>query len=154
MFNNCSSLTSLNLSNFNTSNVTNMNNMFAYCYGLKSLDLSHFNTSNVTNIDSMFSWCYNLEELDIHNFNVNNNIEYVNCMFEGCNILHTLRLDNCGYDTINKIINSASFPTGQVNVDGEDINRKMYVNPDNLSDLIAPEGWEFAYVVEPKKEEE
>ena len=146
MFNNCSSLSSLDLSGFNTSNVTNMNYMFAYCFGLKSLDLSHFNTSNVTNIDYMFSWCTNLEELDIRNFNVNNNIEYINCMFEGCNELHTLRLDNCGYDTINKIITSGGFPTGQAIVDGEYINRKMYVQEANIIGLIAPEGWEFVYV--------
>ena len=31
MFYNCSSLTSLNLSNFNTNNVTNMSDMFSYC---------------------------------------------------------------------------------------------------------------------------
>ena len=153
MFNNCPNLKELNISSFNTSQVTDMNSMFSYCYVLKSLDLSHFNTSNVTNIDYMFSWCNNLEELDIRNFNVNNNIEYVNCMFEGCSDLHKLRLDNCGYDTINKIINSANFPTGQVNVDGEDINRKMYVqeaniiNPDNQDErLTAPDGWEFVYV--------
>ena len=147
MFNNCSSLSSLDLSGFNTSNVTNMNYMFAYCFGLKSLDLSHFNTSNVTNIDYMFSWCTNLEELDIRNFNVNN-IEYVNCMFEGCNVLHKLRLDNCGYDTINKIINSGGFPTGQVYVyeSGEYINRKMYVQEANVAGLTAPNGWEFVFV--------
>ena len=143
MFSNCNNLKELNISSFNTSNVNDMNSMFSYCYGLKSLDLSHFNTSNVINIDSMFSWCNSLEELDIRNFNVNNNIEYVNCMFEGCSMLHTLRLDNCGYDTINKIINSAGFPTGQVNVDGEDINRKMYVQEANATGLTAPDGWEF-----------
>lgn len=147
MFNNCSNLRELNISSFNTSNVNDMNSMFAYCYGLKSLDLSHFNTSNVTNIDYMFSWCNNLEELDIRNFNMNN-IEYVNCMFEGCSDLHKLRLDNCGYDTINKIINSGNFPTGQVYVyeSSEYINRKMYVQEVNVPGLTAPDGWEFVFV--------
>ena len=145
MFNNCPNLAELNISGFNTSNVNDMNGMFSYCYNLKSLDLSHFNTNNVTNIDNMFSWCTSLEELDIRNFNVNN-IEYINCMFEGCSDLHKLRLDNCNYDTINKIINSAGFPTGQVNVDGEYINRTMYVQEANIAGLMAPDGWEFVYV--------
>ncbi len=40
MFNECSSLTSLNLSNFNTNNVNNMNNMFYNCSSFTYLNLS------------------------------------------------------------------------------------------------------------------
>ena len=47
MFYNCSSLISLDLSNFNTQNVTNMNCMFDNCSSLISLDLSNFNTQHV-----------------------------------------------------------------------------------------------------------
>ena len=39
MFFNCNLLTILDLSNFNTQNVTNMSYMFSNCYSLKSLDL-------------------------------------------------------------------------------------------------------------------
>ena len=39
MFYNCSSLSSLNLSNFNTNNVQDMNNMFYYCSSLTSFHL-------------------------------------------------------------------------------------------------------------------
>lgn len=142
MFDNCSNLKELNISGFNTSNVNEMGNMFAYCYSLKSLDLSHFNTSNVTNIDNMFSWCTSLEELDIRNFNVNN-IEYVNCMFEGCSMLHKLRLDNCSYDTINKIINSAGFPTGTVNEE----KREIYCTENSSASIDQlPDGWKFVIV--------
>ena len=38
MFSNCSSLTSLNLSNFNTNNVIDMSNMFSYCSSLTSIN--------------------------------------------------------------------------------------------------------------------
>ena len=55
MFYNCSSLTSLNLSNFNTNNVTNMGYMFFNCSSLTSLNLSNFNTNNVTDMSAMFS---------------------------------------------------------------------------------------------------
>ena len=50
MFSNCSSLTGIDLSSFNTSNVTNMLQMFFACTSLESLDLSNFDTSNVTNM--------------------------------------------------------------------------------------------------------
>ena len=55
MFYDCSSLTSLNLSNFNTNNVTNMSHMFFKCSSLTSLNLSNFNTNNVTDMSHMFS---------------------------------------------------------------------------------------------------
>ena len=54
IFYDCSSLTSLNLSNFNTNNVINMNNMFHNCSSLTFLDLSNFNTNNVTNMLFIF----------------------------------------------------------------------------------------------------
>ena len=50
MFYGCSGLTSLDVSGFNTDNVTDMGWMFAGCSGLTSLDVSGFNTSNVTNM--------------------------------------------------------------------------------------------------------
>ena len=41
MFYNCSKLMNLNLSNFNTQNVTNMSQMFWNCNSLKNLNLSN-----------------------------------------------------------------------------------------------------------------
>ena len=54
MFFGCSSLISINLSNFNSENVTNMNKMFEGCSSLINMDLSNFNTENVTNIWERF----------------------------------------------------------------------------------------------------
>ena len=65
MFDGCSSLTSLDLSNFNTSNVTRMNSMFYGCSSLTSLDLSNCDTSNVTNMSAMFSGCSSLTDVYI-----------------------------------------------------------------------------------------
>ena len=53
MFENCESLTSVNLSNFNTSKVTDMRYMFYRCAKLSSLDVSSFNTSKVTTMSFM-----------------------------------------------------------------------------------------------------
>jgi surface protein len=54
MFYDCSSLINLNLSNFNTTNVTDMSGMFYGCESLTNLNLSNFNTTNVTNMSYMF----------------------------------------------------------------------------------------------------
>jgi len=53
--------------------------MFYGCSALKELNLSNFNTNNVTDMEGMFSWCSSLKELNLFNFNTNNatNIIYV-----------------------------------------------------------------------------
>ena len=61
-------LTSLNLSNFDTSKVTDMSEMFEKMYNLTSLNLSSFNTSKVTNMTGMFSYMSNLTTLNLSNF--------------------------------------------------------------------------------------
>ena len=46
--------------------------MFTDCNVLTNLDLSSFNTANVTTMGYMFSNCNKLEELDIRNFDIGN----------------------------------------------------------------------------------
>ena len=95
-FSNCGSLTSLDVSGFNTSNVTNMNSMFIYCSSLTSLDVSHFNTSNVTDMYQLFSNCRSLKTLDLSGWNTENvtTLEY---MFAFCISLTSLDLSH--FDT-------------------------------------------------------
>ena len=93
MFSNCLSLTTLDLSSFDTSNVTDMSNMFSYCSNLTTLDLSNFNTSNVTKIFYMFSYCSNLTTLDVSNFNTSK-VTSMNSMFYNCENLTTLDLSS------------------------------------------------------------
>lgn len=63
MFENCESLSNIDLSGFNTSNVIYMLHMFDGCKSLKTLNISSFNTQNVTHIQSMFRGCTNLETI-------------------------------------------------------------------------------------------
>ena len=97
----------------NPSNITDMKDMFNGCSSLTELDLSNWDVGNVTNMSYMFYYCSQLTQLDVSNWNTSNvtNISY---MFYGCNSLHTLRLDNCSNDTISKIINSDWFPTNAI----------------------------------------
>ena len=70
MFAECSSLTNLNLSNFNTQNVINMGWMFYDCFSLTNLDLSNFTIKNSTKMGGMF---YNCNSLTKKNFITNDN---------------------------------------------------------------------------------
>jgi len=60
-----------------------MNYMFSNCSSLKSLDLSNFNTTKLTSAFAMFKGCSSLTELNISNFNIKNVI-YIKSMFSGC----------------------------------------------------------------------
>ena len=65
MFYECNKLTNINLSNFNTNNVTNMFCMFYGCSSLTNLNLSNFNTNNVTDMLGMFDGCFKLNENNV-----------------------------------------------------------------------------------------
>ena len=99
MFSGNTSLTNITFGdNFNTSNVTNMNSMFQKCGGLTTLNLSMFDTSNVVNMGTMFWQCSSLKTLDLSSFDISK-VEYINHMFSGCTSL--TNLDLSGFNTSN-----------------------------------------------------
>ena len=71
------------VSNLDTSLITNMMYMFSNCLNLIELDLSNFNTSNVTNMSYMFQTCEKLEKLDIRNFTFDKVINYYGMFIGG-----------------------------------------------------------------------
>ena len=91
---------SLDLSNFNTSNIVNMKQMFAHCKALTSLTLSpSFDTSKVTDMNSMFFNCYALTSLDLSSFNTSK-VTDMSYMFKQCNALTSLTFSS-NFDTSN-----------------------------------------------------
>ena len=98
MFDDCYSLTSLNISSFDTSKVTNIRMMFNDCTSFTSLDLSNFNTSKVTDMDSMFFYCISLTSLNLSNFDTNSTID-IGSMFKYCK--HLTSLDISSFDFSN-----------------------------------------------------
>ena len=96
MFFNTSSLTSLNLSNFDTSQVMNMDSIFRRMTNLTTIDLSNFDTSKVTDMSSMFSDMHNLTTLNLSNFNTSK-VMYMNRMFTDMHNLTNLNISN--FDT-------------------------------------------------------
>lgn len=96
MFEGCSKLASLNLSGFNTSSTSNMSFMFYGCTSLTDLDLSSFSTPNVTNMSYMFRSCNNIVNLDLSNFDTSK-VTNMNYMFYDCKAL--INLDLTSFDT-------------------------------------------------------
>ena len=96
MFGSMSKLTTLNLSSFNTSKVADMSNMFYGMSKLTNLNLSNFDTSKVTNMSGMFSIMPSLTTLDISSFDTSK-VTDMGFMFSGMSKLTTLNISN--FDT-------------------------------------------------------
>ena len=105
MFNGCNSLTNLNLANFNTQNVVDMSRMFFKCNSLQNLNLSHFNTQNLVNMSHMFDNCSALKSLNLSSFNTQK-VNDMNHLFYGCKSLVDLNLSS--FNTEN-VINMRSM---------------------------------------------
>ena len=118
MFGGCSSLTSIDLSSFNTSQVTNMDEMFGGCSSLASIDLSSFNTSKVTNMDGMFGGCSSLTSIDLSSFNTSK-VTNMDRMFGTCSSLISLDLSN--FNT-SKVTNMQSMFDGCSSLTSLDLN--------------------------------
>ena len=96
MFAFCESLTNLDVSHFDTSQVTDMSGIFWQCMGLTNLDVSHFDTSQVTNMYAMFEDCENLTSLDVSHFDTLH-VTDMDMMFDFCENL--TNLDVSHFDT-------------------------------------------------------
>ena len=79
------------LSNLDTSQVTNMEQMFSNCPKLTALDLSSLNTDNVTSYSSMFSDDTGLTSIDLSSFKVAATAAMTD-MFSSCSSLTKLTL--------------------------------------------------------------
>ena len=113
MFFGMSNLTTLNLSNFDTSKVTNMGAMFLGMSNLTSLNLSNFDTSKVTNMGTMFSEMSSLTTLNLSNFDTSKvtNMQY---MFSEMSSLTSLNLSS--FNTSNVTDMNAMFTTSMSNL--------------------------------------
>ena len=98
MFYNCYHLQTTDFSGFDTRKVKDMSNMFYNCGSLKSLDISNFNTSEVTNMRSMFYHCIGLTSLDLSHLNTSK-VSIMISMFQSC--FNLLSVNLSGWDTRN-----------------------------------------------------
>ena len=93
MFFNCYDIKQIDLSSFDTQNVTNMSWMFYGCRNLTDINLSSFDTQNVTDMSHMFCGCNNLTDINLSSFNTQN-VTDMSCMYEACRELRNLDLSS------------------------------------------------------------
>ena len=96
-------ITSIDLSNFDTSNVENMKYMFMACYNLTSIDLSRFNTSKVKDMNGFIQYSSKLTSLDLSSFDTSNVVD-MSYMITDCNNIKSLNLSNFNTSKVSGMI--------------------------------------------------
>ena len=142
MFYDMRSLTSLNLSNFDTSQVTNMQYMFSDMTKLTTLDLSNFDTSKVTDMKYMFNEMYGLTSLNLSSFNTSN-VTDMSCMFAHMFSLTSLNLSN--FNT-SKVTNMGAMFYDMPRLTSLDLSNFNTSNVTNMGWMFAFNGSEKIYV--------
>ena len=93
MFKYLDNIIEADLSNFDTSKVTNMAFMFAWCSKLKKIDFGDIDTSLVTSIQSIFLFCEELTPVETPKFN-SQKLESIQDIFASCYKLIAVKLKN------------------------------------------------------------
>ena len=132
MFNGCSALIEIkDIGKWDVSNVTDLDGIFKGCKSITSLDLTNWQLSNVTSnygIAQMFMSCSNLTEIKgVNNLLCSgNNIKRIDDMFNGCRSLTMLDLSDWDASNVTDIssmfngcsgltsLNISNFDTGKV----------------------------------------
>ena len=123
-------LTSLDVSTLDTSNVKDMYNMFASLKNITSLDVSAFDTSKVTYFTYMFYNCQKLESLDVTNFDTSSAIN-IHEMFGCMNVIEEIDLSNFRTPNVTDITNlfSGCSSLKKVDLSSFDTSKVTYFGP-------------------------
>ena len=106
MFSGCIRLQNVgDISNWNTGKVKDMKNMFFGCELLPELNLSNWDVSNVEDMNNMFCVCKKLNAVgDLSNWGVSN-VTNMREMFKQCNSLQQLDLSNWNTGNVTDMYN-------------------------------------------------
>lgn len=94
-FSHCYTLTSIDVSHMDVSNITAMSNMFYTCSGITTLDISTWNTANVRDFSGMFGYCSKLQTLEgVIDMASCVTVEDAKSMFSKCSALQKVKIKN------------------------------------------------------------
>lgn len=119
-------LESIDLSNFNTINVTNMQHMFSNMNQIKEIDLSNLNLKNVTNMVQMFSTT-SVEKINFSSAIIQN-IENMSGMFLGAYNLKELDISSFDFSNIKNYKQFFLF--------AENVDRTIYVKDVYAKEIV------------------
>ena len=146
MFSLCNSLNFLNVSNLNTEKVESFENMFFNCTSLTSLNLESFKNSSVTSLSRIFYNCENLEYINLKNFEERTSI-ILDEIFYNISQNAIICLLSCPPPT-NLTITSMSISPQQAEISWEGYEWNKFIISYDLQGLSDPEEGEKIDVID------
>ena len=139
------SLEYIDLSKWNTTNVTTFYGLFADNPKLRGVNLTNIRTNKVTTMYNMFGSCISLESIDLSSFSPNS-LTTINSIFNNCKQLETLDLTNITNSQITSIIANVRISAITYCDKLHTIKTGPEVSTDVSEDLIAAfgEDWKLA----------
>ena len=125
----------LNISNLNTKNVRSMNGMFSNLStsGFKDLDLSKWDTSNVTDISRMFTLNYSTEKINVSNWDTSK-ITKMEDAFSGTHNLKEIKgIENWNTSNVKTIHNMFAYSE---NLKSLNLSKWNTSNVEDMSELF------------------
>jgi len=123
---------SIDLSHFDSSQVTNMNKMFEGCESLKSIDLSVLNTSKLTSLKGLLDECSSLKSINISKFDTSKVTDFSR-LFKSCSALTSLDLTMLDTSSANDMSNMFN---GCSSLENLDISNFNFINCKNTSNMF------------------
>jgi len=128
-FQNLKNLTTVDLSDWNTENITKMDYLFDGCSALESLTLSKsFNTSHVTTMSRMFNGCSSLKNADFVKYIDTSNANDLAYMFAGCSSLTKLDVTHFNTSNVTNMQNMFGNCKGLTSLDVSNFNTSNVTN--------------------------
>ena len=165
----------INIVELQWNNQPKCQNMFQYMEKLKTIDLSDFDSTGITDMSKMFYFCQNLEKINFGNYFNTESVESMHEMFYGCekvktldlSMFKTLSLKNMR-DMFFKMKSLVSLDLSNFNISSVtnfqnliyDSNDLVYLNmrsfeekDDNLevSNFFSPNTRNLVYCIDPSK---
>ena len=155
----------IDLTNLDTSESTDLQSMFYNCRSLNTIvGLSNLNVSNATNLSLMFYWCKSLSELDLSSWDMSrvtkfnsatvrqsSAYQYVQGIFESCSNLTTIKfptsLNIARIDSLERMFfdcrNLESLDLSIFDTRNFTEMKSMFYGCDKLSSVVLGENFDF-----------
>ena len=116
MFNGLNNIVEIDLSNFDTSEVTIMNAMFKDCTNLEKINFGEIDTKKVTNMQDFCNGCHKLESINLSKFDTSS-VTCMSFMFSQCRSLKSINASSFNTQKVEKLDDFLSYCSNLVSVD-------------------------------------
>ncbi|MDO4912843.1 MAG: BspA family leucine-rich repeat surface protein [Lactobacillus sp.] len=124
-------LTSVDLRNFDTSNITDMTNLFSMSRNLKSVNMSGLDTKSVKSMKKLFFYCTSLTDYDLTGIDTSQ-VTDMSEIFSSCSAMTTINLSNLNTSSVTNMSNMFAGMNSLESIDLSGLDTSKVTNMSGL----------------------